>query len=61
MLLTLAVSLLFVTASVQAHRLDHYSGNAEKVPFKDESVLEMYQKWVDTGLSSLMAAFANNK
>ncbi|CAD5213604.1 unnamed protein product [Bursaphelenchus xylophilus] len=28
---------------------------------KDEDVVDMYQKWVDTGLSSLMSAVANHK
>lgn len=28
---------------------------------KDEDVVQMYQKWVDTGLSSLMSAMAERK
>ncbi|KAI6238496.1 hypothetical protein M3Y99_00673100 [Aphelenchoides fujianensis] len=44
-----------------ADRLENYEGNAQKVLVGDNDVLNIYQKWVDTGLSSLMAAFANRK
>ncbi|KAI6195636.1 hypothetical protein M3Y94_01010500 [Aphelenchoides besseyi] len=50
--------LCFVVFGV-ADRLDHYDGNAQKVMIEDKDALQIYQKWVDTGLSSLMAAFAN--
>uniref|UniRef100_A0A1I7SGW7 Uncharacterized protein n=1 Tax=Bursaphelenchus xylophilus TaxID=6326 RepID=A0A1I7SGW7_BURXY len=32
-----------------------------KAEVKDDDILDMYQKWVDTGLSSLMSAVANHK
>ncbi|CAD5210614.1 unnamed protein product [Bursaphelenchus okinawaensis] len=32
-----------------------------KANVKDEEVVDMYQKWVDTGISSLMSAIANHK
>jgi hypothetical protein len=57
----LLLSLFFVVFCASANILDNYDGNAQKVPFKDDDVLQMYQKWVDTGLSSLMAAFANKR
>jgi hypothetical protein len=51
----------FLNKEANAHVLDNYDGNAQKVPIKDDDVLQIYQKWIDTGLSSLMAAFANKK
>ncbi|CAD5213606.1 unnamed protein product [Bursaphelenchus xylophilus] len=32
-----------------------------RADIKDDDVVDMYQKWVDTGLSSLMSAVANHK
>uniref|UniRef100_A0A1I7SEP0 Uncharacterized protein n=1 Tax=Bursaphelenchus xylophilus TaxID=6326 RepID=A0A1I7SEP0_BURXY len=32
-----------------------------RADIKDDDVVDMYQKWVDTGLSSLMSAIANHK
>jgi hypothetical protein len=60
-LLILLLLCFFSNNEANAHVLDSYDGNAAKVPFKDDDVLQIYQKWVDTGLSSLMAAFANKK
>ncbi|KAI6226349.1 Protein CBR-MLT-10 [Aphelenchoides fujianensis] len=36
-------------------------GKATRVAVSDTSTLDIYQKWVDTGLSSLMAAVANKR
>jgi hypothetical protein len=54
--------LVFATfASARIEGQNDYGGNARRVNVADKEVLQMYQKWVDTGLSSLMAAVADKR
>lgn len=38
-----------------------YGGNARRVNVADTEMMQIYQKWVDTGLSSLIAAVADKR
>jgi hypothetical protein len=48
-------------ASAKIEGQNDYGGNARRVNMADTEVLQIYQKWVDTGLSSLMAAVADKR
>lgn len=57
------IFLLFFTFGINGkiHTENDYGGSARRVNVADKDVLQLYQKWIDTGLSSLIAAIANQK
>jgi hypothetical protein len=58
--LTLTISFVTIINS-EIHGENDYGGSARRVNVADSDVLMMYQKWVDAGLSSLIAAVADKK
>ncbi|CAD5214285.1 unnamed protein product [Bursaphelenchus xylophilus] len=69
LLLALAACLVAVTVGKETVDLKVATGELKRVEgtnsyelgVKDDDMLQMYQKWMDTGMSSLMSAVANKK
>jgi hypothetical protein len=61
LLYTLFLALTTTLSHARIDGTNDYGGSARRVNIADSEVLMMYQKWVDTGLSSLMAAVANKR
>jgi hypothetical protein len=59
----LILAFLFCIYGISAKIDDEndYGGNARRVNMADDDIMKIYQKWIDTGLSSLLAAVANQK
>ncbi|CAD5214283.1 unnamed protein product [Bursaphelenchus xylophilus] len=61
-LVVVAVCKNTVDPKVSAEKLKRVEGtNSYELDVKDDDMMVMYQKWMDTGMSSLLSAIANKK